>query len=158
MDEPWVSSRGITMRVLYHVCRIVLGIVFVYASYHKIVRPDQFAESMGNYRILPYYLVNLFAITLPYVEALFGFLLIIQFATPAAALGLNVLMVVFLVALVSAVLRGIDTGCGCFSATAEPISAVQIMRDVVFLVMGLYVYAVALARENSRSHWRSEAS
>jgi uncharacterized membrane protein YphA (DoxX/SURF4 family) len=146
------------MRVLYHICRIVLGIVFVYASYHKIVRPDQFAESMGNYRILPYYLVNLFAITLPYVEALFGLFLILQLATPAAALGLNVLMVVFLGALISAVLRGIDTGCGCFSATAEAISPVQILRDIIFLIMGVYVYAVALARETTRSRQRSEAS
>ena len=146
------------MRVLYHVCRIVLGLIFIYASFHKIVRPDQFAESMGNYRILPHYLVNLFAITLPYVEALFGLLLILQLSTPAAALGLDVLMIVFLGALISAFLRGIDTGCGCFSATAEPISPSQILRDIIFLCMGVYVYIVALARETSDVRRRPKAT
>lgn len=146
------------MRILYHTSRIALGLIFVYASYYKIVRPDQFAESMGNYRILPYYLVNLFAISLPYVEALFGLFLIFQWATPAAALGLDVLMVVFLSALISAHFRGIDTGCGCFSATAEPISLVQILRDILFLVMGVYVYVVALARETARRRLHSRAS
>jgi uncharacterized membrane protein YphA (DoxX/SURF4 family) len=136
-------------RILYHTCRIALGLVFVYASYHKIVRPDRFSESIGNYKIIPYYLVNLFAITLPYVEALFGLFLIFHWVTPAAALGLNILMMVFLGALLSALLRGIDTGCGCFSATAEPISLTQILRDMLFLVMGIYVYVAALQRKTA---------
>jgi putative oxidoreductase len=112
---------------------------------------------MANYRILPYYLVNLSAITLPYVEALFGLFLIFQLFTPAVALGLTILMFVFLGALFSAFLRGIDTGCGCFSATAEPISLTQIFRDMLFLVMGIYVYTVALARETTRNRLRSKA-
>jgi hypothetical protein len=111
---------------------------------------------MSYYRILPYYLVNLFALALPYVEALFGLFLIFHVATPSAALGVTLLMTVFLGALISAVFRGIDTGCGCFSATAEPISLIQIFRDIVFLIMGIYVFVMALRRDAATQHRRTE--
>lgn len=134
-------------RYLYPLVRIALGLIFIAASYHKILSPDQFADGVYNYKILPAILVNLIAITLPYIELLFGLFLVFNFKTPSAALAVNLLMVVFLGAIFSAWVRGIDTGCGCFSNEGAPISLHEVARDLTFFAMAVYVFTVSIRRQ-----------
>ena len=48
--------------------RLFLGILFIYASVDKILHPAAFAKIVYNFHILPGFLINLFAIILPWVE------------------------------------------------------------------------------------------
>ena len=55
----------ITDRRVILLFRVVLGVTFIYASLDKIAHPDQFARIVYNYKILPGFLINIFAVTLP---------------------------------------------------------------------------------------------
>jgi len=141
-------------RYLYPLLRVALGAIFVYASFHKILRPDQFADGINNYHILPVFLVNLVALTLPWIELMFGMFLIFNFKAPAASLAVTIMMVVFIIAMISAWMRGIDTGCVCFSNEGEAISIKEVVRDSGFLIMSLFVFAGSIrngSKENSQA-------
>ena len=121
--------------------RLVLGMTFVYASLDKIAHPDQFAKIIYNYKILPDFLINVFAVTLPWVELLAGLFLILGIFTESASLLISFLLVIFLFAISVNVFRGVDLNCGCFSTDPagkkEGISL--LFKDFLFLFMGLMV-------------------
>lgn len=126
-------------------CRLLVGIVFVYASLYKLAEPREFALSIAMYDILPLELVNLMAIALPAVELVTGITMILGVWTRASALVINAMLVMFIAAIGYVVLvRGrADFGCGCFSPAAEEagkeMAADTLWRDVVYLAAGVYV-------------------
>ena len=61
--------------------RVYLGGVFLFACWHKILEPGSFALDIATYQILPLGLVNLMAITLPWVELAAGVMLIVGVRT-----------------------------------------------------------------------------
>jgi uncharacterized membrane protein YphA (DoxX/SURF4 family) len=125
--------------------RVVLGIVFVYASLYKIAEPREFAMSIALYDMLPLSLVNLLAITLPVVELAAGVTLILGFWTRASVVVVNGMLLMFIVAIAYVVyVRGkAEFGCGCFSPAAEEagkeLATDTLWRDLAYLVGGLYV-------------------
>lgn len=117
-------------------CRLVLGIVFIYASVDKILHPEAFARSVQNYRILPVESINLFAIILPWVEVVCGVLLLLGLFTGGTILLMTLLILVFLIALSSVVIRGIDISCGCFSSNGgERITFLYVLRDLILFAL-----------------------
>jgi uncharacterized membrane protein YphA (DoxX/SURF4 family) len=102
-------------RLLLIILRIGLGLVFIYASIDKIVHPDQFAEVMTDYEILPDTLVNLASIWLAWLEVVLGVCLIAGVWVRAAALMVTGLTIVFIGGLSIAFTRGVGVHCGCFS-------------------------------------------
>jgi uncharacterized membrane protein YphA (DoxX/SURF4 family) len=122
--------------------RLYLGVVFLMACAHKIAHPEVFALDIAAYQLLPTELVNLVAIILPWVELATGVMLIVGWRGRAAALLVAAMMAVFMVALGFALAEGIDVSCGCFApgvAEQDPISAMTMLRDSVWLVLALYV-------------------
>ena len=122
--------------------RCYLGVVFLLACWHKILHPETFALDVASYQFLPAALVNLFALTLPWVEAAAGLMLIVGFRTRAAALLVVLMMIAFLVSLAHALNLGLEMSCGCFAegvGEADPISLKTVLRDAIWLVLGLYV-------------------
>src|SRR4030066_939806 len=87
--------------------RLILGCVFVYASFDKIAHPADFAKIIYNYHFLPGSVINLFAIILPWVELMAGMALILGIFVEAAALMIGFLLVIFTGALGSAGVRGL---------------------------------------------------
>ncbi|MCF8108931.1 MAG: DoxX family membrane protein [Desulfohalobiaceae bacterium] len=130
-----------TMRVVYHALRLLLGGIFLYASYDKILHPAAFAEAVYNYQILPDYLVNLVALVLPWLELLLGLCLIAGVWLPGTIVISTGLLTVFIAALVFNQLRGLDIHCGCFSTeTSEgPAGILTVFRDVFFLAVSTYL-------------------
>lgn len=123
--------------------RLYLGGVFLLACYHKIVHPDQFALDVATYEFLPLATVNLFAIMLPWVELGAGLLLVAGWKSRSAALLVVIMMISFIVALSSALSRGLDMSCGCFASNAvteeDPISGMTLVRDGIWLAMAVYI-------------------
>jgi uncharacterized membrane protein YphA (DoxX/SURF4 family) len=123
--------------------RWYLGWVFVLACLHKIAHPGSFAVDVATYGILPISLVNLTAITLPWVELTAGIMLIVGFKARAAALMVFGMMVMFIAALVIALAQGLDMSCGCFASQGaqgeDPISSMTVLRDVGWLMLSVYV-------------------
>jgi uncharacterized membrane protein YphA (DoxX/SURF4 family) len=121
--------------------RLLLGVIFIAASIDKIAHPAEFAGIVQNYQILPDRMVNIVAVVLPWLEVIVGALILCGWWLPGATILANLLLVVFLSALASAVARGIDVHCGCFSARVSGPTHMSwyLARDVFFLLLGVPV-------------------
>lgn len=122
--------------------RIVLGAIFVYASFDKMANPESFLKIIHNYRILPVQLENPLAIFLPWMEFFTGIFLIVGKWEKGALLIYNILIVIFVVALSQALLRGLDISCGCFSVNPSSTSDVwlRIIEDIIALFFSVNLY------------------
>jgi uncharacterized membrane protein YphA (DoxX/SURF4 family) len=101
-------------RLAFHLCRLLLGGLFLYAGAVKALDTAAFAGQVAAYRLLPYAWNYLVAATLPGVEILSGALLLVNRKVRPAALLLGALTLLFVAALASAQARGLEIDCGCF--------------------------------------------
>lgn len=101
--------------------RVVLGVLFIAASVDKVSDPTAFAVSIEGYKLLPHNAALVAATVLPWMELICGVLLVLGVFHRGAGLLLFGLLVVFTVAVVSALVRGLDISCGCF--TQDPTAA-----------------------------------
>lgn len=121
--------------------RLALGVIFLVAAVPKILDPTAFAPQVRDYDILPLSLIPIFAVTLPWIEAVAGVFLILGFRARASAATISFLLFVFTMAVVSAVARGLEIDCGCFSREGgEGVGLMTILRDLGMLAMGLAIY------------------
>ena len=129
--------------VIALLCRVILGIVLIYASIDKIVHPAEFAKAIGNYNVLPFGLENLLGIVLPVLELLVGICLVLGIMIDGSAIIAGGMMVVFIIAISQALFRGIDINCGCFKVTVEngghQVGIRRIIEDFIYLGMALMV-------------------
>ena len=135
-------KREVMLEWLAAVCRVGLGGMFVYSSWGKIGDPGIFADMVMRYELLPECLVGLFALTLPMVELLTGLAFIFTKWSREAALITVGMMGMFIVALASAVARGLEIDCGCFGVPAvggRTELLLAIGRDVVLLVPAVWL-------------------
>ena len=58
-------------RYLIVITRIILGAVFLWASFGKILEPGDFARSISNYHIVPFGIENIIALILFKIDFLF---------------------------------------------------------------------------------------
>ena len=127
-------------RAFMIVVRVALGAIFFYAGAEKIINPVAFAGDVANYRLLPHVAVNLVAITLPWVEAAVGLLLVAGVWVRPSALIVTVLMLVFLAAIGQAVARGLDINCGCFGTqNARKVGLIVIGEDLLMLLAAAWL-------------------
>jgi uncharacterized membrane protein YphA (DoxX/SURF4 family) len=126
--------------------RLYIGIVFLMACVHKIAHPGSFALDIATYDIVPLYLVNLMAITLPWIELLTGILLVVGWRTRAAGLMALGMLAMFIAAISIALAKGLDISCGCFASQAaahdDPISWETILRDSSWVFLTIYAISV----------------
>ncbi len=118
--------RALRHPLLHGALAIGLGAAFLYASLDKIAKPADFAKIVYHYRLigpnpsLGYLPANLLAVTLPWVEAVAGLFLILGVWRREAAATVSALLVVFLVAVGQALMRGINLeNCGCFTVGGD---------------------------------------
>ncbi len=132
----------LTSKHLAFLFRFFLGLLFIYASLDKIRHPAEFAKIVYNFHILPGFLINIFAIILPWVEFLTGVFLILGIALESVAFLATVLLVIFMIALGVNLIRGIDINCGCFSTASSSKSNLskRVIEDAIFLAMSLQVW------------------
>jgi uncharacterized membrane protein YphA (DoxX/SURF4 family) len=109
--------------VLFHpvalvLCRVLFGGVFLVAAFGKIslLGGDtvKFMGSVYEYHLLPDMLLPFFAVALPGMELVSGMLLLLGIKVRANAILLSGLMVIFIIALMSAIFRGMELDCSCF--------------------------------------------
>jgi cobalt-zinc-cadmium efflux system protein len=133
------------------VARLILGGVFIYASLDKILHPAAFADAVFNYQLLPSQLINLMALTLPWLELTLGVLLLSGIWLPGATLGVNLLLITFLGALVINSARGLNISCGCFSTdtAAAGLSWWDVLRDIFFFSLSVYLLSYYTIRRQT---------
>jgi Predicted membrane protein len=128
-------------------CRLVLAVVFIYAGIQKFLQPDVFFEEIEAYRLLPNAVAYFCAYFLPPLEIVVGIGILFRATMKWSALLIIVLNVVFIFAILSAWIRGLDIDCGCFGESDELIAnysiyyAKIIMRDFLFIIMGAVIFS-----------------
>ena len=119
--------------------RMVIGVLFVIASADKIADPAAFATSISSYKLVPEFVALVVATVLPWMELICGVFLVFGVFRNGAGLVLTCLMAIFTVLVISALVRGLDISCGCF--TQDP-SAARIGWWKVAENTGLFIFSL----------------
>jgi len=122
--------------------RWILGLTFIYASFHKITAPADFAKIVYGYDLFPTVFINLIAIIIPFLELITGLALVIGFYPRSAAIIINTLLMAYLVVLTINLIRGHKFDCGCFAfgqGGYTGSSEVTLVRDIIYFILGLPV-------------------
>ncbi|HSC46083.1 MAG TPA: MauE/DoxX family redox-associated membrane protein [Candidatus Acidoferrum sp.] len=145
--------------------RLLIGGIFVYAGYAKLVYPNHnlwpwfmlkfsvaanlstFAFQVESYKILSASASSFVAHTLPYAEIVLGLLLLIGWKFRVWATIASAILVGFLAVVTRAYLLHMDINCGCFG-TPEPLTIMTVLRDsaLVLLAVLMTVFAYQEAR------------
>jgi uncharacterized membrane protein YphA (DoxX/SURF4 family) len=131
-----------SLNYLALIFRIALGISFIVASYDKILHPAEFAKIIHYYRLLPDFLINFWAIILPWIELSAGLLLVFGLYRGGALSIITFLLVIFMIAIGVNIIRGVNLQCGCFtvSENAKADAWGTFIRDSWLLAMALFAY------------------
>ena len=129
------------------VSRIVLGLVFIYASIDKIINPLDFSNAIDNYHITPIMLNNIIALIIPWIELIIGICLITGVFLDGSSIISIILLLIFIFMISQALIRGIDLHCGCFDLTEKSADDVnlklkmfkRIIEDFVFLLLAFII-------------------
>jgi uncharacterized membrane protein YphA (DoxX/SURF4 family) len=152
--------------------RLLIGGIFVYAGYAKLVYPNHtlwpwfmlkfsvaanlstFAFQVESYKILGPAASSLVAHTLPFVEIVLGLLLLIGWRLRIWATVVSVILVGFLAVVTRAYVLHMDINCGCFG-TPEPLTLMTVLRDGVLVVVALLMTVFAFQEARRPHPWGS---
>lgn len=118
------------------ITRLYLALVFIFSGIDKINDLAGFAQSIENYRILPIYLVNIFAIVIPWIEVVAGGLLLIGLYIRENSLIIGTLTGIFTIAVLIAMLKGLDIDCGCMGThDGQKVGLIKIIENISLIIV-----------------------
>lgn len=160
-------------RAVIWIGRLVLGGIFVYAGFSKLLMPNHaylwpmfmlkmsvstnlstFAQQVESYKLLSPSGVDFVAHTLPFTEIALGLLLLIGWGLRLWASLVTLLMLGFLTVVTRAYLLHMNINCGCF-ATPEPLTGMTVVRDSLFVALALVMTVFAFIEARKPHPWSS---
>lgn len=118
--------------------RIVLAFVFIYAAISKAADPEGFAKAISNYKLFPIFIINIFAIILPWIELSSGILLLFGISVKENSAIISAMLLLFIIAIGISLARGLNIDCGCFGTVGGAKIGVQkILENFGLLILGL---------------------
>jgi len=115
--------------------RIFLGLLFIYAGIEKISDPAAFSNAIYNYKLLPFSLVNFFAITLPWIELSAGLLLLFGVYVKENSSIIAALLIIFFIAIAISLARGLNIECGCFgTSSGAKVGLIKLVENLVLIL------------------------
>lgn len=122
-------------------CRVVIGLAFVVSSISKVLNIAQFRQAISNFHILPRRLSGVTAMLFLCCE--FAVVVFVLIGGSLLTIGFSLaifLLLLFCIALVSVLARGIHTTCSCFGPSAKQVSRVDVWRNVGLILCALGGY------------------
>jgi uncharacterized membrane protein YphA (DoxX/SURF4 family) len=122
--------------------RMFIGLLFIVSSLDKIVDTAAFARSIANYGLLPSWMPSMVATVLPWIELLCGFGVLFGLFLRGSSFLLSAMLALFTLAVISALLRGLDISCGCFTQdpTAGHIGWMKVLQNTTLFALTLFLY------------------
>ncbi len=128
----WLSHRFVVRG-----SQIVMGLVFAWAALAKLGDLRAFADQVHNFRMVPIFAENIVALSLPWIELVAALALILGIRARAGAVVVTGLLAAFTVAIIVALLRGLDIECGCFGTSdGSRVGLVKIAQNLGLLALG----------------------
>jgi uncharacterized membrane protein YphA (DoxX/SURF4 family) len=122
--------------------RLLLGFLFIYSGVIKIDDSGYFVKSLDNYKLLPPEFVNFSALLIPAIELIIGTFLLLGIFVKETALVADIMMIVFIAAIITAMARGLDIECGCFGTSdGTRVGLIKIIENF-FLLTGCALLSV----------------
>jgi putative oxidoreductase len=121
--------------------RILLAALFVLAGGLKILDPAAFAVEINRYQLIPWWGSAILALFLPWLEICVGIGLLTPWFSRGALVWVGALLIVFSVALLSAMLRGLNIDCGCFGRVWQSTGTFwPLVRNFVLLGIAAFLW------------------
>ena len=121
--------------------RLILGVIFILSGVAKIGEPAAFAKEIANYNMMPNYLINIWALTLPWIELICGLFLMVGIRLKANSIVSSGLYLIFNIAIAYAMLQGLNINCGCHAALlAEQVGFPKIFQNTSLLLLSLNLF------------------
>ncbi len=139
--------EGRAAQILQLACRFALAAVFLAAAYGKLRDPYAFAVSIHAYRLTPASWAAIGAVAMPAIEVAAALAVASGLCWRGGAVVLIGLLLVFIVGLGQAIMRGIDIECGCFGEGSSPVSYWLIARNYLLIIAALVPLAYARRRD-----------
>ena len=138
----------IVFNILLSFSSIYIAYTFIFASLDKIVNPANFAKDISNYEITPYWMNNLVALTLPWIELICGISIIVGLFlfinkksnfidVPNNIIILMLLWFVFILSI--AVYKGLDIDCGCGISEDKTTPMQRLIEDIYLLLITFFI-------------------
>ncbi len=138
----------IVFNILLSFSSIYIAYTFIFASLDKIVNPANFAKDISNYEITPYWMNNLVALTLPWIELICGILIVVGLFLfiykksnfidiPNNIIILMLLWFVFILSI--AVYKGLDIDCGCGISEDKTTPMQRLIEDIYLLLITFFI-------------------
>ncbi len=144
-DLPEKRQPGALLSLWLVVCRFAVAGLLGFAAYHKLQDPQEFAFAIKAYKILPDHLIHVSAFAIPWLEALVALTLVMGLWARAAAFLSAGLLVSFIFAIASVMIRAdVEVSeCSCFGEAViicdkEP-GWCHIIQNTVLLAFSLMV-------------------
>ncbi len=120
--------------------RLIVGAFFVWAGALKVIHPLAFAQDILDYHVFPASLAFFLGLTLPWVELICGFLLMLGLFRRASVLIISALLYSFIVLVVFTMARGLDLICGCLGPLSGKVGWQLLGQDIVLLALSLVLF------------------
>lgn len=131
-------TKNDILNYLLAISRIYLALVFLIGGLDKINDLSGFAQSIENYRILPIYSINIFAIIIPWLEVITGFLLLIGLFIKENSAIILVLLFIFTTAVIIAIFRNLDIDCGCMGTSdGQKVGLLKIAENTLLIIFSI---------------------
>jgi len=125
--------------ILILIFRLVVGFIFLSFGASKINIADKFASEIGNYALMPEFSLNIIALILPWLELMVGIFLILGIRLRATAIISSILLIIFIIAVLSAMIRGLDINCGCSSTHPQKVGIPKILENFGLLILSILI-------------------
>ncbi|HET8922924.1 MAG TPA: MauE/DoxX family redox-associated membrane protein [Candidatus Acidoferrum sp.] len=157
-------------RAVIWIGRLVLGGIFVYAGFSKLLMPNThlwpmfvlkfslsmnistFAQQVESYKMISPEASQMVAHVLPFVEIALGLLVLIGWRLRIWATAITLIMVSFLAVVTRAYLLHMDINCGCFGVP-EKLTGMTVVRDGAFTALAVFMTVFAFIEARLPHPW-----
>lgn len=130
--------------------RIIIGGIFLIAGLAKISDPVRFMLTLREFDMFPRSIIPFLAVFLPWLELILGMFIVIGLLYRTSAFMLAAMNIMFTLAILSVIIRGLEIDCGCFGLLADVLKLPDmadykaVIRNLIFTGICFYI---ALARQ-----------
>ena len=119
--------------------RFSLAGLFIFSAWDKVLNPEAFAIAVRGYDLVPVQFSNLFALFVAWSEMIAAIMLLLGIFTRYAATAIFLLLLMFIVAITTTIVRGLTIDCGCFSNEGGSQTHYTLIIRNLFLMTGALI-------------------